>query len=283
MRVSVIQKSPNHVAADNLGQARDLVHRAVANDHPDLVVLPEMWSCLGGDRGSKWAASEPFPRSSAEPTHGGTAAGPLYSALRDLAQAERITLHGGSIAERVGDRLCNTTLVFGPQGHELARYRKIHLFDVVTPRGTNYRESEVFDAGNSIATFKVNDVVAGCAICYDLRFPELFARLRDAGAELLLLPAAFTSETGEAHWETLVRARAIETQCWIAAAATSGRHQDQSGAARWTFGHSMICDPWGTVVAQASAGTGWATASVSRRTTENVRRDMPVWQHRTSC
>jgi len=121
----------------------------------------------------------------------------------------------------------------------------------------------------------------GAAICYDLRFPELFAALRRAGAELIMLPSAFTLQTGKDHWEPLLRARAIETQCWFAAAATWGKHLEGSrGEPRFTYGHSLVCDPWGQVVAQVSDGTGWATARIEPAITARVRRDMPVETHR---
>ncbi len=120
----------------------------------------------------------------------------------------------------------------------------------------------------------------GCAICYDVRFPELFLRLRRAGAELIFLPSAFTLQTGKDHWEVLIRARAIETQCWFAAPATYGKHLDGRGEARITYGHSLLCDPWGQVVAKVSDGIGWATARIDQAVTARVRRDMPVLDHR---
>ena len=274
MRVTVIQMTPTHIVEENLAQARDLVSRACRADRPDMVVLPEVWSCLGGTAEAKWIAAERLPDS--QTVNGG----PLHRAMREIAREHGIVLHGGSIGEAAGDRLYNTTLVFGPTGDELARYRKIHLFDVVVPGGMEYRESDTYLAGERTTTFRVGDMIVGCAICYDLRFGYLFDALRSEGVELILLPAAFTAETGQAHWDVLVRARAIETQSWVAAAATTGRHVDAAGGQRLTFGHSMICDPWGTVVAQASSGPGWASARIDRSVTDRVRRDMPVWQHR---
>lgn len=274
MRVTVIQMTPSHVVEENLAQARDLISRACRAERPDMVVLPEVWSCLGGTVEAKRIASERLPDWQTADM------GPLYRAMGEIAREHGIVLHGGSIGETMGERLYNTTLVFGPDGDEIARYRKIHLFDVVVPGGIEYRESDTYLAGEGITTFRVRDMIVGCVICYDLRFGYLFDALRSKGAELILLPAAFTAETGEAHWEVLVRARAIETQGWIAAAATTGRHVDATGGQRSTFGHSMICDPWGTVVAQASSGPGWASARIDRSVTDRVRRDMPVWQHR---
>ncbi len=275
MRVSVVQTNSGHVKADNIAQARALIEGAMA-DRPDLIGLPEVWTCLGGDRAAKFDQAEALP-----PLGSNEPGGAAYEFLRGVARGQRIHVHGGSIVERAGDRLFNTTVVFDPQGHELARYRKIHLFDIVTPDGLGYRESASFGGGSEIVTYEAGGVKVGCAICYDVRFPELFLALRRAGAELIFLPAAFTLQTGKDHWETLIRARAIETQCWFAAPAAWGRHLDgATKEPRFTCGHSLICDPWGHVVAKASDGTGWATARIDPALTARVRRDMPVLEHR---
>ena len=275
MRISVIQMSPGSDKQENVAQARTLIEKAVESDRPDLVVLPEMWSCLGGDRATKIAAAEYLPNP--DDIGGG---GKAYTFLQEIARKAGIFMHGGSIGETSGDRIANTTLVFGPDGAERARYRKIHLFDVTTPSGEGYRESDIFEAGNTVVTAPLGAVTAGLAICYDVRFGELFMQLRRAGAELIILPAAFTAETGEAHWETLLRARAIETQCWLAASATCGRHVDGRGNARLTHGHSMLVDPWGTVVARASSGIGWASGILDPALTCRVRAGIPVMDHR---
>ena len=279
MRISVVQMSPGSDKSDNILQAARLIETAISADRPDLVVLPEMWSCLGGSRAAKFDAAEILPEPYPDP--GGAAdVGAAYTFLRGIARSAGIFVHGGSIGERVGERIANTALVFGRDGDELARYRKIHLFDVVTPSGEGYRESNIFTAGETVVTGQLGAVTAGLAICYDIRFPELFLQLRRAGAELIILPAAFTAETGEAHWETLLRARAIESQCWLAASATCGAHHDASGTTRMTYGHSMLIDPWGTVVARASNGAGWATATMDSDRTRKVRAGMPVLDHR---
>jgi nitrilase len=276
MRVTVVQMNPGHVKADNIAQARALIEGAVAADKPDIVSLPEIWTCLGGDRAAKFEQAEELP-----PPGSNAPGGPAYEFLRGIARARLIHVHGGSIGERGGERLFNTTVVFDPEGRELARYRKIHLFDIVTPDGQGYRESATYGAGAEVVTYQAGDVKVGCAICYDVRFPELFLALRRAGAELIFLPAAFTLQTGKDHWETLIRARAIETQCWLAAPATWGRHLDGAKQEpRFTYGHSLVCDPWGHVVAKVSDGTGWATARIDPALTARVRRDMPVLEHR---
>ncbi len=275
MRVSVMQMNAGHDKAQNIAQAGRLLSAAIAADRPSIVALPEMWTCLGGDRATKLREAEELP-----PPGANVPGGAAYEFLRGVARSERIHVHGGSLAERVGERLFNTTVLFDPEGREVARYRKIHLFDIVTPDGTGYRESASFGSGAEVVTCEADGVRVGLAICYDVRFPELFLALRRAGAEVIFLPAAFTLQTGKDHWEVLLRARAIETQCWLAAPATWGRHAEGSGAARDTYGHSLVCDPWGSIVARASDGVGWATARIDTQLTQRVRRDMPVLDHR---
>lgn len=273
MRISVVQMTPGHVKARNIAQAETLIDAAVASDRPDILVLPEVWTCLGGDAAAKQDAAEALPS-------GEATGGDAYEFLRRKARQHGVFIHGGSILEKTADKLFNTTIAFDRAGHELARYRKIHLFDIVTPDGAGYRESATYGAGEEVVTYQAEGVTIGCAICYDLRFAELFLALRRAGAELIMLPAAFTLQTGKDHWETLLRARAIETQCWIAAAGTSGCHLDGGKEPRFTYGHSLVCDPWGHVVAKASDGQNWATARLDPNLTQRVRRDMPVLEHR---
>ena len=275
MRVSVVQMSPGAAKADNIAQARRLIEDAVAADRPDMVSLPEMWTCLGGDRATKMAEAEALPAAGSN-MPGGAA----YEFLREVARTRGVHVHGGSLGEAADGKLYNTTVVFGPGGDELARYRKIHLFDITTPDGTGYRESSMYGAGGEVVTFAAGGVTVGLAVCYDLRFPELFLALRRRGAELVFLPSAFTVPTGRDHWEVLIRARAIETQCWMAAPATWGVHRDAKGEARQTYGRSMVVDPWGTVVAQMSDGVGWSTARIDPELTRRTRANMPVLEHR---
>jgi nitrilase len=239
-----------------------------------------MWTCLGGDRATKLAQAEilPAPGGVAEP-------GTAYDFLQRTARRHAIAVHGGSLGERDGDTLFNTTILFGPDGAECARYRKIHLFDVVTPSGQGYRESALFGAGQQVvvarlATARGIAFNLGLTICYDLRFPELFLALRRQGAQVIFVPSAFTAETGRDHWEVLLRARAIETQCWIVAAATTGQHRDARGQTRTTWGHSMIVDPWGTPQARLDAAPGFAAAAIDAAQLERVRDAMPVLLHR---
>jgi predicted amidohydrolase len=275
MRVSVMQMNPGADKTDNIAQARRLIEQAVDQDRPDIVSLPEVWDSLGGDRGTRMGNAEVLPAlGSNEP--GGAA----YEFLRETARAAKVYVHGGSIIEQGPEKLFNTTVVFNPDGSELARYRKMHLFDIVAPDGTGYRESNSYSAGDEVVTYEAGGVTVGCAICYDVRFPDLFWKLREQGAEVIFLPSAFTLATGKDHWEALIRGRAIETQCWLAAPATWGKHLEGKGEARFTYGHSMVVNPWGHVVAQVSDGIGWTTARIDQALSAKVRRDMPVLEHR---
>jgi nitrilase len=280
MRASVIQFEAGVDKTANIAAAAALIEASVSHDGATLVSLPEMWSCLGGDRAAKALAAEVLP-----PNGGG---GEAYAFLRDTARRHGITVHGGSIGESAEGTLFNTSLLFGPDGGELARYRKIHMFDITTPSGQGYRESSLFGAGASVVVGTVpptdaapaSPVRMGLSICYDLRFPELFLALRRQGAEVIFVPSAFTAETGRDHWEVLLRARAIETQSWIVAAATTGRHADAQGRPRETWGHSMIIDPWGQPRAILEAAPGHAAADIDLAQLARVRNAMPVLQHR---
>jgi nitrilase len=253
--------------AANLDQARGLIERAVRDDRPDLILLPEVWAFQGGTTDERRAAAEVI------------ADGEAYALLQRLASANGVIIHGGSILERGPDRLFNTTVVFGRDGAELARYRKMHLFDVVTPDGREYRESAMVGRGQEIVTYPAEGVRIGCSICYDLRFGELYRRLAADGAQLIMVPAAFTLQTGKDHWEILLRARAIETQCFVAAAAQVGTfHAGKDVRQNW--GHSMILDPWGKVLAQVPEQPGFATARLDLDYLARIREMLPVAQHR---
>jgi len=278
MRVAVVQMNQGSDKAANIAQARRLIEGAVAADRPDMVSLPETWTNLGGGREARFAAAEVLPEPGGE---GGAA----YEFLREAARANRIHVHGGSIIEAarggMDGKLFNTSLLFDPDGREVARYRKVHLFDITAPDGTGYRESALYGAGTELVCAEAGGVRWGLTVCYDMRFAEQFVALRRMGAEAILVPSNFTLQTGKDHWEVLLRARAIETQCWVVAAASWGAYEER-GAARQVYGHSLVCDPWGHVVAKCSDGMGWATARIDAGVTERVRRDMPVLEHRAA-
>jgi nitrilase len=229
--------------------------------------LPEVWAFQGGSAEERQAAAEELP------------GGEAYRLLSGLAAKHRILLHGGSFLERAEGRLFNTSVAFGRDGAEIARYRKLHLFDVVTPDGREYRESAYVGRGQEVVTYEAEDVQVGCSICYDLRFGELYRRLASQGAQLLVVPAAFTLQTGKDHWEVLLRARAIETQCYVAAAAQFGAFPAGKDR-RHNWGHSMIVDPWGKVLVQISDRPGFATARLDLDYLQRVREMIPVRQHR---
>jgi nitrilase len=264
MKISVIQMNSEADKARNLDEAERLVREVVADEKPDLVVLPEYFAFLGEGRDAVHDSGETFPD------------GPSYKRMAALAKELDVTLHAGSMVEKAGNNHFNTSVVFSPSGDEIAKYRKMHLFDVDAPGGVSYRESDTISRGEEVVTYKVGDATVGCAICYDIRFPELFRALRDKGADVIVLPAAFTLMTGKDHWEVLARARAVETQTYFVAVGQTGAHAD---GRKWCWGHSMVIDPWGHMVAQCSDGVGVASATIDLDRVEKVRRDVPVAQH----
>ncbi len=205
--------------------------------------------------------------------------GPTCERFAALARDLGIHLLLGSYAERSDDprRSYNTSVLFGPDGHRLASYRTIHLFDVDVSPEVRFTESETVRAGSEPVVASTELGTIGLTVCYDLRFPGLYQELRRLGADIITVPSAFTSRTGRDHWHTLVRARAIETQCYVVAAAQHGRHDD--GGIRESYGHSLIVDPWGEIVAEVSEGTGYDMAVIDRERIREVRRAIPVADH----
>jgi predicted amidohydrolase len=269
MKVSLVQMNSISDKAANIAAARALIEQAVAEEAPDWVLLPEQFDWAGGARGDKHTNAETLP------------GGPAYAMAQELARRHRIFIHAGSIMERIeGDeRIHNTSVVFNRQGEEIARYRKIHLFDVTTPDGASYKESATVKAGDRVVTYDCEGVTVGCSICYDLRFPDLFQALAEKGAQIIALPAAFTLQTGKDHWEVLLRARAIETQTYVCASAQTGSFM-VGNEQRATYGHSLVADPWGHVVAKASDGVGVVSTRIDPATVAKVRTMIPVASHR---
>src|SRR5690606_3670394 len=226
--------------------------------------LPETWNYLGPGRGAKKAAEE-IP-------------GELTRMLADKAREHSIWLHAGSVLEKhpEHDRLFNTTVVFDPVGDICARYRKIHLFDVDLAGQAAFRESDTIEAGDEIVTFDLDGTKVGLAICYDLRFPELFRIMALEGAEIIMLPAAFTMATGKDHWEPLIRARAIENSLFMIAPAQVGEHPPH----RQCYGRSMVVDPWGVVLAQAGDSPTVITATLELGEISRVRAQVPSLRNR---
>lgn len=264
MKVSLVQMNSQGDKAANLKTAREMIEKVVAEEKPDLVVLPEYYAFLGESPEQMHGSAETFPN------------GESYRLMSGLAEKHKITIHAGSVCEEDDGKFYNTTVVFGPDGKEIARYRKIHLFDVDVPGGVSYRESASVTGGKDIVTYQVGDKTVGCGICYDIRFPELFRKLRDKGADVIVLPAAFTLMTGKDHWELLCRARAAETQTWFIATGQTGTH---AGGKKACYGHSMIIDPWGHVTARCSDGVGLASGRLDFDYVAKVRAAIPVANH----
>lgn len=267
-KTSVIQMNTQGDKPANLRAIADLIERAVARDQPDWILLPEHCEWLGGSGGAPHVA---------EPERGGE----TYELLARLAREHGVWIHGGSFYEQAATpgRAYNTSVVFDRDGREVTRYRKIHLFDVTTADGARYHESATIEAGDAVVVYDCEGITVGCSICYDIRFPELYQALVARGAQLIALPAAFTLLTGKDHWETLIRARAIETQTWVAAAAQWGSYATPGGE-RQSFGQSMVVDPWGQVIARVSDGTGFASAYLDEALTARVRAQIPVSQNK---
>ncbi|MEA2250686.1 MAG: deaminated glutathione amidase [Solirubrobacteraceae bacterium] len=260
--VAAVQLNAGTEKQANIDRAGQLVAQAAAAG-ARLVVLPEKWNGFGSSK---------ILRACAE----GLDDGESVAAMRDWAREHGIHLVGGSITERSeSGRLFNTSLVFDPRGELVATYRKIHLFDVEVG-GHVYRESDVEDPGEEIATADVEGWTVGLSVCYDLRFPELYRILTLRGANVLVVPAAFTLATGRDHWELLLRARAVENQCYVIAAGDWGEHP----GGRRTYGRSMIVDPWGVVIAQASDGDGVVTGVIETARVEEVRALLPALANR---
>ena len=265
MKVSLIQMNSGTDKAANIAEARRLMEAAIEAEAPDLLMLPETWDYLGGTPESQKAAAEDVP------------GGPAWKMCRQIASRHGVFVHAGSLTEKVADedRVHNTTVVFDREGHEVARYRKIHMFDVETPGERDYQESDAIKPGREIVTYEADGVTVGCSICYDLRFPELYQALVRQGAEVIALPAAFTKQTGMDHWEVLCRARAIETQTYFLASAQTGSHP-HGNEERECYGHSLAVDPWGHVVAKASDGVGFVSTRIEPKRVAEVRAKMPV-------
>ena len=253
----------------NLEVCRELALEA-SQTGARLLVLPECFAFLGEHERDKAAVAERIDIA---------APGPILDAVMQMARDNDIWIVGGGMPEQVeggDDRTYNTLVVVAPDGRLAARYRKVHLFDVDIPGKATLRESDSTAGGDEIVAVETEVGVLGLSICYDVRFPELYRELAlGRVAELLLVPAAFTAHTGAAHWHTLLRARAIENQCFVIAAAQVGRHN----AKRESYGHALIYDPWGELLGEREDGTGIVTADIDLARVAQVRERMPCATH----
>jgi predicted amidohydrolase len=261
LRIGLAQLNSRQNKLANLAAAGRAVDR-LAGQEVDLVLLPEMFNFHGLEDAYADAAE--------------TIPGPSTDWARAKARQHGIFLHCGSLAERRGDHVYNTSVVFDRTGAEAARYSKLHLFDAKTPDGLEYKESAAFSAGNEVVVFDCEGVTVGLAICYDIRFPQLFYALADQGAQLFLVPAAFTIPTGISQWEPVLRARAIENGCYVAACGQWGRY----ARGRENYGHSMVVDPWGSVVAQCRESADTLTVELDMEYLDTVRQRLPIQRHR---
>jgi predicted amidohydrolase len=259
---AVVQMTSTTDVERNLSAAESLVEQAAARGAA-FVGLPENFAFLRSE-------GEPVP----EPQD---LDGPWVGRMADLARRARVTLLVGSLPERVpGDpRVRNTSVLLGPDGATIAVYRKIHLFDIDLPGMEHLKESRSVVPGDEIVTAPTTLGTIGLSICYDVRFPELYRELSRRGARVLCIPSAFTERTGKAHWQVLLRARAIENLAYVLAPAQVGHH----GGGRASHGQAMIVDPWGTVVAQVPDGEGFALAELDFERLERLRRELPALRH----
>ncbi len=265
MRAAICQMRSGEDVDANVALAERLLGEA-ADGGADLAVLPEVFTYLGSARGRAEAA-EPIP-------------GPTTDRLASIARDRSMWVLGGSILEVAEGHIYNTSTLFDREGEFVAYYRKIHLFDVELPGQPPFRESATFTAGDQLVTHETDQARVGLSICYDLRFPELYRGLMVLGAEVLLVPAQFQQETGRDHWEVLMRARAIENQCYVVAAGQWGTFGAPEKGRR-SYGNSMVVDPWGRVVVRApDEGDGVWFADLDLGELRHIRQRLPALQHR---
>jgi predicted amidohydrolase len=262
LRVAAVQLNSNADKGRNLAAAERLV-RAAARSGAEFVALPEKWNLLGGGE-ELIAGAEPLD-------------GPSLTAARTWARELGIHLLAGSISERgeEGEKASNTSVLVGPDGDDLAVYRKIHMFDV-DAGGVSYRESEHERPGGEPVVAEMNQLSLGMTVCYDLRFPELFRILALRGARIIAVPSAFTLATGRDHWEVLLRARAIENQLFVVAPNQFGEAPPHHSS----FGRSLIVDPWGVILSTAPDGEGFAAAELDFAAQDRVRESLPSLANR---
>ncbi len=262
MRVAAIQMCSTDNREANLEKARGLMVEAVLAG-AQVVALPENFSFIG-EEGQQVRVAEDD-------------SGPSVQFLRVFAAEHRVHVIGGSVPLRTESRskVTNTCLVHNPEGDLVARYDKMHLFDVNVDKQHNFKESSYVEAGRSIVTVEVFNHVVGLTICYDLRFPELYRALALRGAEILFVPSAFTVPTGKDHWETLLRARAIENQCYVVAPAQFGQHNER----RASFGRTMIVDPWGQILGQCQDKASALVCDIDFDILKDIRYRLPSLEH----
>ena len=262
-RAGLVQMCSGRSIEANVLEATRMIREAAAGG-AQYVQTPEVTTQMERDRAKQFVETRPEEGN------------PSLAHFRTLARELKIWLHIGSMAIAVSpQQLANRAILISPAGAIAARYDKIHMFDVALPNGETYRESKTFRPGSEAVLADLPWGKLGITICYDLRFAALYRALAQAGADMLAIPSAFTQPTGQAHWHTLMRARAIETGCYVLAAAQTGRHEN----GRATFGHSLVVAPWGEIVAEAGVEPGVLYADIDVATVADARGQVPSLQH----
>jgi len=264
MIVAAVQTASSHNLQENIQKACQFIQQA-AKQGAKLVVLPENFATLGLPREQALKNAETYQT------------GPLQQQLAEAAKANQVWVIGGTLPIKASHpgKIFSSCIVWNDHGESVARYDKTHLFDVNVTANQAYRESEILMAGNKIVVVPTPFGKIGLAICYDIRFPELFRAFMLQGAQIIVLPSAFTVETGTVHWETLLKARAIENLCYLIGAAEVGTRAD----GRTTYGHSMIVGPWGEILAHQDSGTGVILANIDLVKLKALREQFPVLSH----
>ncbi|MDO8954593.1 MAG: carbon-nitrogen hydrolase family protein [Gammaproteobacteria bacterium] len=262
--ISAIQMCSSHIVDENLATAASLIREA-AGKGANLVVLPEMFAIMGEKATDKVVVKEEF------------GSGKIQDFLADQARINKVWLVGGTIPISCADshKVSAACLVYDDKGALASRYDKIHLFDVTVSDTESYKESATTYPGDKVVVIPTPFGKLGLSVCYDIRFPELYRAMFNMGAEIIVIPSAFTVKTGEAHWELLARARAVENFCYVIGACQSGTHS----SGRKTYGNSLIVEPWGNVSASLPEGVGVITASMDLDKLHAIRKDIPVAAH----
>jgi deaminated glutathione amidase len=265
--VAAVQMVSTDIVNENLELAQKLITDAVCRQ-AKLVTLPENFPLMGIEDSERLAIKEPF----------GT--GPIQSFLSEQARQHRIWLLGGTLPleSENPDKVFAANLLYNPDGECIAHYDKIHLFDVLLDESSNesYKESDAFEAGKKIVVAATEIGNIGLSVCYDLRFPEMYRKMHDDNVQIITAPSAFTATTGEAHWESLLKTRAVENLCYVIASNQGGTHANE----RETWGHSMIVDPWGSILASIDKGAGVAVAEINLEKQSKLRNTFPALKHR---
>lgn len=264
MKVVAIQINAGSNKTENLHKITNLITEACKSVNPNLIALPEMFTFMGGSLKQKMLAAENIEMG-----------GEALTVLKELAKKFKVLIHAGSLCEKKEDYYYNTTCVINDQGDLITNYRKIKLFKFSSSNNQQYDESIFLTPGDSVVSYSYKNIKIGCTICFDLRFGELFQELIKQKVEVIIIPSAFTYETGQAHWETLCRARAIETQSYVIAPAQTGSYLENN-VQKNSWGHSMIVDPWGNIVEMMGEEEGFISATIDLEYLNSIRKRLPI-------